>query len=94
MSDKLLEKLKAQQADIAAQIKAAEKEQAKKAAELRKKRGGVIGLAILAEMESNPQFESTINGILAKNVTLSRDRKLLGLPPLPKNLASNFPAEN
>ena len=79
-----LTRLLEQEREIQAAIKEAKKEQAKQNAELHKKRGEIIGLAVLSEMEESEAFAATIQGILDKRVTISRDRKALGLAPLKK----------
>lgn len=82
--NKLLDKLLERQAKLAEEIKKAKAAQAKKEAATHADKCRALGAAILAEMESNEQLKLTINPIIEKHTKLSRDRKLLGLKPLPK----------
>lgn len=84
MSNALIEKLKQQEAEIKAKIKEAQKAQAKKDAEIYTKKCTVVGAAVLAEMENNPALKASLDPIIDKQTLASKDRRLLGLEPLPK----------
>lgn len=82
-SDKLTRLLE-QERELQEAIKEAKKEQAKNEAALHRKRCGVIGLAVAAEMEENASFAADVEALLLRRVSSARDRKLLNLPPLKK----------
>ena len=78
-----LEKLKQRKARLEAQITRAE--QTERQAERRRdtRRKILIGAAVLAELDSRPDWQAVLTGILDRRLTQGRDRALLAdlLPP-------------
>lgn len=81
---KLIAKLQEREADIKAQIKAAQRKEAKKLADIQAHKARIIGAAVLAEMKTNTALKSSLTPIINKNTVNDKDRKLMGLSPLPK----------
>ncbi len=82
--NKVLDKLIERQEKLAKEIKQAKAEQAKKKAVIYADKCRVVGAAILAELENNENLRVSFNPIIDKRTTTAKDRKLLGLDPLPK----------
>jgi hypothetical protein len=83
--NKLLDKLIKRQEKLAQEIKQAKAVQAKKEAAIQANKCRIIGAAILAEIKYNETFKTTIDPIIHKHTTSSKDRKILGLAPLVKS---------
>ncbi len=81
---KLLDKLIERQEKLAKEIKQAKAAQAKKEAAIYADKCRIVGAAILAELENNENLRLSLNPIIDKRTTTAKDRKLLGLNPLPK----------
>ena len=77
-----LEKLKAREATLKAQIKAEKARAARSEASLHKRKCQTVGMAVLAYAEDHAEFASTLQGILSAYVKDKAPRKLPGLPPL------------
>ena len=83
--NKLLNKLIERQEKLAKEIKQAKATQAKKEASIYAGKCRIVGAAILAEIKDNETLERTINPIIDKRTTATKDRKILGLAPLVKS---------
>ena len=82
--NKLLDKLMERQVKLAKEIKQAKAAQAKKDAALYADKCRAVGAAILSELDNNNGLKLTINPIIDKRTTATKDRKILGLAPLVK----------
>ncbi len=80
----IIQKLKAQQAEIQKKLTTAKKAEAKKKDALQAQKNQLTGHAISKEIADNPAFKSTIQTIIEKHTTNARDRLLLGLSPIQK----------
>ena len=83
----LLKRLLEQQAALNEKIKQARKQEEKRKAQLRANKAKIIGLAILAEIETNQLFNQSLQPIINRHIRNSKDRKMLGLPPLDTSTA-------
>jgi hypothetical protein len=88
MLDKLLE----QEAALKHKIKDARKQEEKKKAQIQVKKAKIIGVAVLAEIETNQLFKQSLQPIIDRHIKNTKDRKMLGLPPL--NTAEDTPPTN
>ncbi|NOR70835.1 MAG: hypothetical protein GQ532_14275 [Methylomarinum sp.] len=82
--NKLLNKLIERQDKLAKEIKQAKAAQAKKEAAIYADKCRIVGAAILAELQNNENLGLSLNPIINERTTAAKDRKLLGLAPLPK----------
>ena len=78
----MLKKLLEQEAALKQKIKEARKQEEKRKAQLRANKAKIIGQAILAEIETNQVFNQSLQPIINRHIKNSKDRKMLGLPPL------------
>ena len=78
----MLKRLLEQQAALNEKIKQARKQEEKRKAQLRANKAKIIGLAILAEIETNQVFNQSLQPIINRHIKNSKDRKMLGLTPL------------
>lgn len=85
MHDSRLEKLKQDQAQLAARIKDLESRNRQKARKDDTRRKVIAGSLALHHMEKNPQgpFAQTLSRLLDEYVTKPNERALFGLPPVP-----------
>lgn len=86
---KVLQKLREKEAKLKAEIKEAEKAEAKRQAEIYARRCEIVGAAVLAESEKNATLAGQLQSVIDKHTTKTRERKFLGLPPLKKESQSN-----
>lgn len=84
----LLKRLLEQQAALNEKIKQARKQEEKRKAQLRANKAKIIGLAILAEIETNQVLNQSLQPIINRHIKNSKDRKMLGLPPLETSTAT------
>ncbi len=87
----LLKKLLEQEAALKLKIKEARRQDEKKKAQIRNNKAKIIGMAILAEIETNEALKQSLQPVINKQVTNEKDRKFLGLPPLSQNQPSPAP---
>ncbi len=78
-ADALLQKLQDRETKLKVKIKEAKAAAAKEAAALDAERHRIIGAAVLAEMEDNPDFKALVQPVIDTRTTSPRARKLLGL---------------
>jgi len=89
MPDPRLEKLKQQQAQLAAKIKNIEAREREKERKNDTRRKVIAGALALHHMEKNPNsdFAKLLGRLLDEYVTRANERDLFGLPPLPEDAA-------
>lgn len=89
-----LEALQRKQDELTKQIAAAKKAERARQAELHKRRCEVVGAAVLKALEvaDDRSLEETLAPLFDRHTTKARDRKMLGLPPLPKKSEKDTPA--
>lgn len=80
-----IQKLEAQKKSIDEQIKEARKAEAQREAAQYDERCRIVGFAVLAEMNENTEFSTTLNPVIEARTISPKDRKKLGLPPAKKN---------
>ena len=80
----LLKKLEERETKLKEQIRHAKAEAAKQAAALHQEKCRIAGAAVLAEMEENPDFRARVQPVINTRTTSPKERKRLGLEPLPK----------
>lgn len=82
---KLLKKLREQKTALEAKIQAARRQAEKRKIQAHNNRSRIIGAAIVAEMETNAELKQSLQSVIDKYTVNAKDRKSLGLPPLPKD---------
>lgn len=87
----LLKKLLEQEAALKQKIREARRQDEKKKAQIRNNKAKIIGMAIIAEMETNQALKQSLQPVINKQVTNEKDRKFLGLHPLSQNQPSQAP---
>lgn len=80
----MLDKLKARQDKLNAQIKTAKLSEQKRIDKTHAEKCRAIGFAILADSEANPAILANILPLLDKHTKKPKTRKMLGLEPLKK----------
>lgn len=87
MSDEntLLQKLLKQEAALKQKIRQARRQEQKKKAQINNAKARIIGAAVLAEMETNPELKQRLQSVIDKHVNNDKDRKFIGLPPTLNN---------
>ncbi len=86
--NKLLNKLLKQEAALKEKINHARRQGEKRKELIQDNRSKIIGAAIVKEMETNTALKQSLQSVINKHTTNAKDRKSLGLSPLP-NLPKN-----
>jgi hypothetical protein len=84
MSDNntMLKRLLEQETALKQKIKEAKKQDEKRKAHIQTNKAKIIGMAILAEIETNQPLKQSLQPFIDRHIKNTKDRKMLGLPPL------------
>lgn len=84
MSDNnaMLKKLLEQEVALKKKIREARKQEEKRKAQIQANKAKIIGMAVLAEIETDQTFSQSLQPVIDRHIRNSKDRKMLGLPPL------------